>query len=154
MLLRANVAGKDEAKSVFLVDTSVVFPLALEDSVWRKAGFDVAKLQAEPSLGPTIKSGVLPSVKLGGFDLPRIPAVQGAQMGEVKHSLDVDLDGVLGAGLLQAFRVTLGDGGRFMWLEPDPSMAGEDPRRSDRPMPPADPAPKAPPARPAAGAKK
>ncbi len=130
MLVRVGTgAGKDESKAPFLVDTSVLFPMALEDELWRKAGLDPAKLNPEPSLGPTMKSGLVPSVKIGGFDLPHIPAVQGAPLGDIRSNVDVDLGGVVGAGLLQAFRVTLGDDGRFMWLEPDPGIGGDELRR-------------------------
>jgi len=34
----------------------------------------------------------------------------------------VDLDGFVGAGLLAAFRVTLVDGGRTMWIEDMPAV--------------------------------
>ena len=36
-----------------------------------------------------------------------------------RTQLDMDLGGVVGASLLSVFRITLGDEGRFMWLEPD-----------------------------------
>ena len=36
--------------------------------------------------------------------------------------MGVDLEGVMGGGLLQAFRVTFAEGGRYVWLEPDPLL--------------------------------
>ena len=63
----------------------------------------------------------------------------------------MDLDGLMGAGLLAAFRVTLVDGGKTMWLEdtvlpgsgpPLPALGEEGPA----PAPPAAPAPASAPA--------
>jgi hypothetical protein len=156
MLLRASVTAKKDEPSVFLVDSSAMFPLALEDATWKKAGVDVAKLQPEPSL-PGMKSGVLPVLTLGGFDLPQVPAVQGAPAFDMKSSVDVDLGGIAGAGLLSLFRVTFGDEGRFIWLEADPMLTqqqrggGRSPEPSGSPPPgnaesaPPPPAPSAPP---------
>jgi hypothetical protein len=48
--------------------------------------------------------------------------MEGAPLAEVKSAVDVDLGGVLGAGLLSVFRVTFGDDGRWMWIEPDPVL--------------------------------
>ena len=36
--------------------------------------------------------------------------------------LDGLLGGIVGAGLLEAFRITFTDDGRFAWVEPDPTM--------------------------------
>jgi hypothetical protein len=65
---------------------------------------------------------MVPTLKLGGFDLPKVPAMEGGPLAEVKSAVDVDLGGVVGAGLLSVFRVTLGDAGRWMWIEPDPAL--------------------------------
>ena len=46
----------------------------------------------------------------------------GAPLSDLKSSVDTDLGGILGAGLLALFRVTFGDDGRFMWLEADPAL--------------------------------
>ena len=43
--------------------------------------------------------------------------VLGLPLEEIEKALDVDLDGIAGAGLLAAFRCTLADGGRTLWLE-------------------------------------
>ena len=126
MLLRANMTPKDDSLALLLVDSSAPFPLALEDSAWRRAGIDPATLKPEPS-AQNMKAGMVPSMKLGGFDLQAIPALQGAPLGDIQSNIDVDLGGVLGAGLLALFRVTFGDEGRFVWLEPDPAMAGPRP---------------------------
>jgi hypothetical protein len=64
----------------------------------------------------------LPSFKIGAFDLPKVPAVEGAPMADVLANVDLDIGGIVGAGLLSVFRVTFGDDGRFLWIEPDPMM--------------------------------
>jgi hypothetical protein len=108
-------------KAVLLVDTSSMFPVGLDDALWKKAGVDLAKLT--PSVAsPNVKEGIVPMVKFAGFDLPQIPGVEGTPVSDLKASLDMDLGGILGAGLLALFRVTFGDDGRFMWLEADPAL--------------------------------
>ena len=84
---------------------------------------------------------MLPYFKLGTLDLPMVPAMQGAPLGEYKNNFDVDLGGVVGAGLLSAFRVTFGDDGRWLWLEVDPSLMGpqgapQGPGPGPAPLPP------------------
>jgi hypothetical protein len=52
----------------------------------------------------------------------------------------VDLAGVVGADLLAFFRVTFADDGRFMWIEPDPTLVGPaqpPPPEQGAPPPPA-----------------
>jgi hypothetical protein len=146
MLMRASFSAKDkdDAPSLLLVDSSAPFPLALEDAAWRRAGIDPKTLKPEPS-AQNMKAGMIPSLKLGGFDLQAIPAIEGAPLGDVQNNVDVDLGGVLGAGLLALFRVTFADEGRYVWLEPDPTM-----QMSRQPPPPSS-APT--PAPPAAGGK-
>ena len=136
MLLRAAVTSKKDDLSLLLVDTSQTFPLALEDSAWKKAGVDVSKLQPEPSM-PSVKSGSVPAFALSGFDLPQMPAVAGLPIDELKSALDVDIAGIAGSGLMSLFRVTFGDEGRFVWFEPDPAMTqGMNAARSGAPPPP------------------
>ncbi len=132
MLLRANMTNKDDSLALLLVDSSAPFPLALEDATWRRAGIDPATLKPEPA-AQNMKAGTVPAMKLGGFDLQAIPALEGAPLGDVQANVDVDLGGVVGANLLALFRVTFGDEGRFIWLEPDPSLS------VGRPPPPAPP---------------
>ena len=156
MLVRAGVAQQSPEKSVLLVDTSSMFPVGLEDALWKKAGVDLAKLT--PSAGsPNVKEGIVPVVRFAGFDLPQIPGVEGAPVSDIKASLDTDLGGILGAGLLSLFRVTFGDEGRFLWLEADPALLAP-PDRSGPPKPPSAPepantarSPSAPPTRPTSG---
>lgn len=156
MVTRVSVSNKEDSTGLLLVDSAAVFPLALEDSMWKKTGVDLSTLRSDPNLPAPMKAASVPLVRIAGFELPQIPAVQGAPMSDLKNSLDVEIGGVVGAGLMSIFRVTFGDEGRFVWLEPDPSLAGPPPgAASNGPPPPAKPEPKAAPA-PAAkpGAKK
>jgi hypothetical protein len=110
-----------------------MFPVGLEDAVWKKAGVDVAKLTPAQG-GQNAKEGIIPLFKFAGFDLPQIPAIEGGPVTDLRGSVDVDLGGIMGAGLLSLFRVTFGDDGRFLWLEADPALlaptgrAGAEPR--------------------------
>jgi hypothetical protein len=63
---------------------------------------------------------------MGGFDLAKLPALEGIDIADVSAGLDVDLAGVVGADLLAFFRVTFADEGRFIWIEPDPSLLGNE----------------------------
>jgi hypothetical protein len=123
MMMRATVNARDDGGATLLVDSSQPFLLALNDTVWKKSGFDMRLLRSDPS-APNLKMGVLPQFRIGGFDLPGVPAVQGATMGPLQQNVDVELGGVMGAGLVSAFRFTLADEGRFAWLEPDPGLTG------------------------------
>ena len=67
---------------------------------------------------------MLPSLRLGAFEVPRVPGITGESVVKQREeSLGVELDGLVGAGLLATFRVTLVDGGRTMWLEDLPAEA-------------------------------
>jgi hypothetical protein len=150
MMVRAGLTPQHTPdKSVLLVDTSFLLPVALDDGAWKKAGVDVATMKPAPGV-PNVKEAVLPMMTFAGFDLPQILGAEGAPVAELKGSSDTDLGGILGAGLLALFRVTFGDEGRFVWLEADPALLAP-PERSG---PPADApqgsAPAAPPARNAA----
>jgi|HubBroStandDraft_2_1064218.scaffolds.fasta_scaffold75613_2 hypothetical protein len=124
-----------------LVDTSSLFPVALQDPVFARAGLELSGLHPEPGT-PNLKTGTLPSFKIGAFDLPKVPAVEGAPMGDVFANVDLDMGGIIGAGLLSVFRVTFGDDGRFIWIEPDPMMMQA---MGPPPPPPAAPTQTAPP---------
>jgi tetratricopeptide (TPR) repeat protein len=121
MLLRAAVTMQDDAAIPFYVDSSRNFPLLLKDAAWQKAGIDPRSLASLPD-SPTVKTGTVPTFRMGGFDLAKMPALEGIDMTELSSGTDVDLAGVVGADLLSFFRVTFADEGRFMWIEPDPSL--------------------------------
>jgi hypothetical protein len=129
MLLRATVTAKDDPPIPLLVDSSRPFPLFLQDAAWKKAGVDLQTLVPLPET-PTVKRGLVPVLRVGGFDLSGMPAIEGGDFADLANGLDVDLGGVVGADLLSFFRVTFADGGRFMWIEPDPTLL-----RPDQPAP-------------------
>jgi hypothetical protein len=120
----------------------------LQDSAWEKAGVDVHTLLPLPD-DPTIKHGMVPMFRVGGFDLAKMPAIAGVDLHELVTSagIDIDLAGIVGADLLAFFRVTFADDGRFMWIEPDPTLLGPSQRApgATPAPPPASAAPNAPP---------
>ncbi len=123
MMLRATVAQRGDDQVSLLVDSSRPFPLLLQDGAWSKAGVDVHTLLPMPD-DPGIKRGVVPVFRVGGFDLAKMPAIEGVDMAELTSGLDIDLGGIVGADLLSFFRITFADDGRFMWLEPAPTLLG------------------------------
>ena len=153
MVMRAAVNNKEDGNTLLFVDSSAFYPLALEDSLLKKSGADLSKFRGEAGAPANMKLGMLPYFKIGTLDLPQVPAMQGAALGDYKANFDVDLGGVIGAGLLSAFRVTFGEEGRWLWLEMDPSMMdpsqGQGPPPQQGPSqggpPPAGPAPVGPP---------
>jgi hypothetical protein len=107
----------------FLIDTSIPFPVALDDGGWKKAGVPLSSLRAVPNQG-TLRQGVLPLLRLGAFDVPSVPGLAGNEpVKEREDGLGIELDGLVGSGLFASFRVTLVDGGRTMWLEDLPREA-------------------------------
>jgi tetratricopeptide (TPR) repeat protein len=125
MLLRAAVTLQDDGAIPFYVDSSRNFPLLLKDAAWKKAGVDLRSLVSLPDT-PSVKTGTVPTFRMGGFDLAKMPALEGIDMSDLAAGLDVDLAGVVGADLLSFFRVTFADDGRFIWIEPDPSLIAAD----------------------------
>jgi hypothetical protein len=138
MLLRATVTSKDEGAVPLLVDSSRPFPLLLQNAAWKKAGIDVATLAAMPD-DPSLRHGVVPVFRLGGFDLSKMPAIAAQDLGPIGAGLDIDLAGIVGADLLAFFRVTFADDGRFMWIEADPTLVGPETRPAPSPPPPPSP---------------
>lgn len=143
MMMRAGLSQKSDGTANLLVDTSSPFPLSLSDASFAKAGIALSTLKGDPGLPPTYKTGVLPIVRVGGFEVPQTPAVQGANMDEIRSRIDVEFGGILGAGFLMPFRVTFGDEGRFVWLEGAPPPAEFGPRPPTGVEPPTGPAPSA-----------
>jgi hypothetical protein len=124
MMVRGALGGGDTPPACsLLVDTALPYPLALEQQAWAKAGVKGADLKLVPNAG-SMRGGVLPSLRLGAFDVPNVPGIEGdSVVKEREQGLDVDLDGLIGSGLLATFRITLSDGGRSMWLEDLPPEA-------------------------------
>ncbi|HVY28052.1 MAG TPA: hypothetical protein VHB79_15955 [Polyangiaceae bacterium] len=124
MLLRGAVGSTaSQQPASFLIDTSIPFPVALDDGGWKKAGVPLSSLRAVPNQG-TLRQGVLPLLRLGAFDVPSVPGLAGNEpVKEREDGLGIELDGLVGSGLFASFRVTLVDGGRTMWLEDLPREA-------------------------------
>jgi len=141
MVFRTPLGQDNTSTGSLLIDTAMPFPLALDDGGWQKAGVAVGSLTAVQNAAH-LKQGILPHVILGAFDIPKVPAVYGESLEEFENGLDVNLDGMVGSGLLAAFRVTLSDGGRTLWLEdtqlpPSPDQPESAP--SQDPAPPVAP---------------
>ena len=124
MMLRGSFGTGEGAPSAsLLIDTALTYPVALDDGGWQKAGIAPSSLRTVPS-GGALKQGVVPALRLGAFEVPRVPGLQGeTAVKEREDGLGVEIDGLVGAGLLSTFRVTLIDGGRSMWLEDMPNEA-------------------------------
>lgn len=124
MLVRGGFGAGESAKPAsLLIDTGVTAPLALDNDAWKKAGVEATQLGPNPQ-APSLRGAVLPSLRLGAFDVPQVPGLDGeAAVKEREDGLGVDIDGLLGAGLLATFRMTLLDGGRTLWLEDLPIEA-------------------------------
>ncbi|CAN5520707.1 hypothetical protein BH09MYX1_BH09MYX1_01190 [soil metagenome] len=136
LLMPAQVSTKEEGKGVFFVDSTRPFYIALDDKGFTRAGVDLATLQPAPGM-PNAKVARLPAFRLGGIDLPGMPALSMGSLTDLAPSVDVTLGGVFGASLLEPFRFTFTDGGKFAWLEPDPTV----PPEPGAPPPPNDPQP-------------
>jgi hypothetical protein len=124
MMLRGALGSGDSPPPCsLLVDTTLTYPMALDLAGWKKAGISPATLAAVPN-STTLRHGVIPSLRLGAFDVPHIPGIEGeGAVKEREQGLGIELDGLVGSGLLATFRVTLIDGGRAMWLEDLPREA-------------------------------
>ncbi|HET9931989.1 MAG TPA: hypothetical protein VFQ35_14905 [Polyangiaceae bacterium] len=124
MLVRGAFGADQNAQPCSLmIDTTMSFPVALSSDAWKKAGVSPASLQPVPGASD-LRQGFVPALRLGAFDIPRVPGVQGdSVVKEREERLGISFDGLIGSGLLAGFRVTLVDGGRSMWLEDIPAEA-------------------------------
>ncbi|WP_438028041.1 tetratricopeptide repeat protein [Sorangium sp. So ce233] len=123
MVLRSSLGPDKTLQGPMLIDTSMTFPIALDKEGWKKAGFEADGLKrVEQDPEQKLKQGVVPMLRLGALEIPKVPGVYGAPLQAVEKQLQLDLDGVIGAGLLAYFRITFGDGGRLMWIEDDVAM--------------------------------
>jgi hypothetical protein len=121
MVVRSGFGGEKGPLAALLVNTGAPYQLALDPAGWKKAGIDVANLKAVPQ-APDIKEGTVSMVRIGAFDVPQVSGYYGTQMTHDIETIEkalapVDIDGVLGAGLLARFRCTFADGGRLLWVE-------------------------------------
>lgn len=135
MMMRASVSAKDEGQTLLFVDSSAFYPLALDDAFLKRSGANLADFRPEPGAPPSWKMGTIPYFKLGAIDLPQIPVMQGANVADYQKTFDLELGGIMGAGLLSVFRVTFGEDGRWLWLELDPSIGAPSGGGERRPLP-------------------
>ncbi len=120
MLMPTSLGAGEDARAALFIDTMRSFPIALDDKGWSKAGLSLADLKDVPGdASRKLKEGVVPLMKMGAFDLRRVPGVLGAQIADVERGLAVDVDGILGTPVFASYRITIVDGGRMMWLEDD-----------------------------------
>jgi hypothetical protein len=124
MLLRGAVGSTAaQQPASLLIDTSIPFPVALDDEGWKKAGVPLTSLRSVPNQG-SLRQGIVPLLRLGAFDVPSVPGLAGNEpVKEREAGLGIELDGLVGSGLFASLRVTLVDGGRTMWLEDLPREA-------------------------------
>jgi len=117
MVIKSAFADKT-ARASLLIDTAMTFPIALDKEGWKKAGLDASTFKLIPEdPEKKLREGELPMLRLGAYDVPKVPGVYGAPIAELEGMLAQDIDGVIGNGLLAHFRITFGDGGRLMWIE-------------------------------------
>ncbi len=103
-----------------LVNTSMTYPIALDEAGWKKAGQDTKTFAVVPG-GGALRYGNLPLLRIGAFEVPNVPGVLGAPVGELEKAIDVDLDGFAGSGLWATFRLTFADRGRTLFIEDLPA---------------------------------
>ncbi len=122
----SGVLGDTASKRLNLfVDTSMGHSLALDLDGWKKAGIEVGSLPVlDDGGGGKIHSGSIPILTLGTYKIPETPAVFGKMIPieRVESELEVDLDGMLGSGVLADFRVTFTEDGRVLWMEQRPPV--------------------------------
>jgi hypothetical protein len=121
MVIRSQFGAEANSPGAsFLVDTGVLMPLAMSESGWKKAGTDPSVFPQVPG-DKTLRQGSVAHMSLGDFDVPNVPGVFGLPMQELAQGGGIHLDGVIGAGLVANFRVSLVDQGRTLWLEQVPA---------------------------------
>lgn len=142
MVLASSLGPEKGGNASLFVDTSMGFPLALDEDGWKKAGIPSATLKPLEQGQSTLRKGVVPMLRIGAYDLPRVPGIFGVPIADIEKLLTLNIDGMVGAGLLAHFRVTFGDGGRLMWIEDDTAVARMLNRGAPQgPPPPAAPGP-------------
>jgi len=123
MVLGSAFGEGDGQRASLFVDSGMGHSLALDEGGWKKLGIEAGTLPlANGSGDPKLRVGSIPLLQLGAFKLPQIPAVFGPPIDQVERELDIDVDGVVGAGLLSKFRLTLSDQGRVLWVEQTPAV--------------------------------
>ncbi len=118
MVVQSAIGGDKGALAALLVDTSRPFYVALDDAGWKKAGIDVSTLKTiDPD--QKVREGTLSQINLGAFPIKGVSALYGVPITDLEKATQVDLDGLIGAGLLYPYRCTFSDEGRVLWIEDD-----------------------------------
>lgn len=117
VVVRAALGGEKGPRGAFWIDTLRSFSLALDADGWKKAGVEVDKLKPIEGDPEQKREGVVPVIRLGAFDVPRVHGLYGVSFSDTEKAMSVDLDGIIGAGLLFPYRCTFADGGRMLWVE-------------------------------------
>jgi hypothetical protein len=115
MLMKSSLG---QTPASLLVDTSMTLPVSLDEAGWKKAGIDPKDLKVvadDPE--KKLREGLIPLLKIGSYEITQVPGYFSGQMKQVEDKLAFNIDGMLGNGLLAYYRMTLGDGGRLLWLE-------------------------------------
>jgi hypothetical protein len=152
MIVRGTMGGEKGPSAALLVDTSRPFPLALDAAGWVKAGTTIDALKLVPGdPEQKLREGIVPLLRLGAFDVPRQIGLSGVPMADLEKAMGVDLDGIMGSGLLYQFRCTFGDDGRVLWIEDDSDLLRmmSQPSKPEAPGNGRDAAPELPPSAPA-----
>jgi hypothetical protein len=117
MVLPGAFGTKRTAPSAsLLMNSSMTFPLALDEGGWEKAGKDPTSFVAVPG-SADLKHGMVSMLRLGAYEIPNIPGVFGIPVDDLESEIGADLDGMVGSGLVATFRLTFADGGRSLWME-------------------------------------
>jgi len=123
MVVRSGLGDGPNTSAALIVDSSMSYSVALDAGGWKKLGINPASLPwLDDGGGGKLRGGAIPLLHFGAFELPQVSAVQGPPIARLEKDLGVDVDGVLGAGLLSTFRITLSDNGRVLWIERPPPL--------------------------------
>lgn len=113
-------AEQDAPSASLLMNTSMSFPLALDEAGWQRAGRDPEQLINVPGQAD-IKQGSVPFLRFGAFEVTDVPGVLGAPISAIEKESGADLDGAAGSRLFATLRLTFADGGRTLWVEDLPA---------------------------------
>ncbi len=113
-------SGPSAPRASLLMNTSMQFPVALDEQGWKAAGQDPSSFPSVPGQ-EGVRHGKLPVLQLGAFEIPNVPGVLRPQVGELEKALDVELDGFAGSGLFATYRLTFGSEGKVLFMEDLPA---------------------------------
>lgn len=111
-------SGLGTGTGSLLIDTSMSLPMSLDEGGWKKAGVELKDLKLVPDdPEKKLKEGMVPMLKIGSYEITQVPGYLSGQVKQIEEKLGFNIDGMIGNGLLAYYRMTLGDGGRLLWLE-------------------------------------